>query len=172
MARRDPRWRQSESGYGCNADESMDPPPRSFAVEANNCFMVRIFEIQPNTSLWRAVCAQWQVPLGSSVEFTPNRISNRCCGNAMSNLALPTMAPCSRPSTPRSAPPSAVTFRPALTATVRGALTKLGRGGETPLNRTEKHSGSHGHHSAGPYITSRRTRKVEGQKGRTNMPCS
>src|SRR5262252_4386072 len=27
----DPRWRQSASGYGCNAAERMDPPPRSLA---------------------------------------------------------------------------------------------------------------------------------------------
>jgi hypothetical protein len=27
----DPRWRQCASGYGCNAAESMNPPPRSLA---------------------------------------------------------------------------------------------------------------------------------------------
>src|ERR1039458_1278944 len=27
----DPRWRQSAFGYGCNAAERMDPPPRSLA---------------------------------------------------------------------------------------------------------------------------------------------
>src|ERR1700756_2590255 len=27
----DPRWRQSASGYGCNAAERMGPPPRSLA---------------------------------------------------------------------------------------------------------------------------------------------
>jgi hypothetical protein len=36
----DPRWRQSASGYGCNAAERMDPPPRSLAAEAYDCFMV------------------------------------------------------------------------------------------------------------------------------------
>ena len=46
----DPRWRQSESGYGCNAARRMDPPPRSPATEADDCFMVRIQGIQPNTS--------------------------------------------------------------------------------------------------------------------------
>jgi len=36
----DPRWRQSEFGYGCNAAGRMDPPPRSLAREAYDCFMV------------------------------------------------------------------------------------------------------------------------------------
>jgi hypothetical protein len=36
----DPRWWQSEHGYGCNAAGRMDPPPRSLAREAYDCFMV------------------------------------------------------------------------------------------------------------------------------------
>ena len=36
----DPRWRQSAFGYGCNAAGRMDPPPRSLAAEAYDCFMV------------------------------------------------------------------------------------------------------------------------------------
>ena len=36
----DPRWRQSAYGYGYNADGRMDPPPRSLAREAYDCFMV------------------------------------------------------------------------------------------------------------------------------------
>jgi len=43
---------------------------------------------------------------------------------------------------------------------------KLGRGGETPLNRTEKHSGSHGHHSAGR--TSRHKDAQDGRAARKN----
>jgi hypothetical protein len=31
VADNDPRWRQSASGYGCNAAERMGPPPRSLA---------------------------------------------------------------------------------------------------------------------------------------------
>ena len=51
------------------------------------------------------------------------------------------MAPCSRPSTPRSAPRAAVAppmAGPVLTAAVRAALPKPGRAGETPFNRTKK----------------------------------
>jgi hypothetical protein len=58
----------------------------------------------------------------------------------MSDPALSTMAPCSRPSTPRSAPPAAVALRPALTDAARGAFPSLGRGGETPLSLTKKRS--------------------------------
>ena len=56
----------------------------------------------------------------------------------MSGPASATMAPCSRPSTPRSAPPAAVALRPALTAAARGAFKRLGRGGETPFSLTKK----------------------------------
>ena len=44
----------------------------------------------------------------------------------MSGPALSTMAPCSRPSTPRSAPP--VFLRPALTDAARGAFPSSGLG--------------------------------------------
>ena len=56
----------------------------------------------------------------------------------MNGPASPTMAKCSRPSTPRSAPPLAVALRPVLTATARGALANLGRDGETAFSQTEK----------------------------------
>ena len=58
----------------------------------------------------------------------------------MSGPASSTMAPGSRPSTPRSAPPAAVALRPALTGAARGAFSSLGRGGETPFSLTKKRS--------------------------------
>ena len=64
----DPRWRQSASGYGCNAAERMDPPPRSLARRSvwllHGQHPIRV---QPNTSVVRAIDrGQWQAPLGSS----------------------------------------------------------------------------------------------------------
>ena len=44
----------------------MDPPPRSFAVDAYDCIMVSIRPDRPNTSLWRDRSRQWRAPLGSS----------------------------------------------------------------------------------------------------------
>src|SRR3974390_3700289 len=64
----DPRWRQSAFGYGCNAAERMDPPPRSLARRSvwllHGQHPIRV---QPNTSVVRAIDrGQWQAPLGSS----------------------------------------------------------------------------------------------------------
>jgi hypothetical protein len=55
----------------------------------------------------------------------------------MSGPANPSMAPCSRPSTPLRAAYRGG-LRPVLTATARGASLELGRDGETPFNRTKK----------------------------------
>ena len=52
----DPRWRQSEHGYGCNAAERMDPPPRSPSTEADDCFMVRIQMDPTEYKLGRCAC--------------------------------------------------------------------------------------------------------------------
>jgi len=61
----------------------------------------------------------------------------------MSGPACPTMAPCSRLSTPLRAALGGG-LRPALTAAPRGALRRSGRDGETPLSRTKKHPRSYG----------------------------
>ena len=58
----------------------------------------------------------------------------------MSGPAYPTIAPCSRPSTPLRAAFGGG-LRPALTAPARGALRKSGRDEETPLSRTKKLEG-------------------------------
>ncbi len=58
-------------------------------------------------------------------------------GGGMSCPASPTMAPCSRPSTPLRAAYRGG-LRPVLTATARAALLELGRDGETAFSRTEK----------------------------------
>src|SRR6478735_4055345 len=78
----DPRWRQSAFGYGCNAAERMDPPPRSLARRS-----VRLLHgldpirVQPNTSVVRAIDrGQWQAPLGSSRGQPPDR--RRACRRA------------------------------------------------------------------------------------------
>jgi hypothetical protein len=44
----------------------MGPPPRSFAADAHDCIMVPIPTDQPNTSLWREVCADGELPSVSS----------------------------------------------------------------------------------------------------------
>jgi len=64
----DPRWRQSEFGYGCNAAGRMDPPPRSLARRSVWLLHGRDpMWVQPNTSVVRAIArGQWQAPLGSS----------------------------------------------------------------------------------------------------------
>src|ERR1700688_1418525 len=69
----DPRWRQSAFGYGCNAAERMDPPPRSLARRRllHGRDPIRV---QPNTSVVRAIDrGQWQAPLGSSRGQPPDR---------------------------------------------------------------------------------------------------
>jgi hypothetical protein len=55
----------------------------------------------------------------------------------MSGPANPSMAPCSRPSTPLRAAYGGG-LRPVLTATARAAFLSVGRDGETPFNRTKK----------------------------------
>ena len=61
----------------------------------------------------------------------------RSSGSGMSGPANPSMAPCSRPSTPLRAACRGG-LRPMLTAPARGAFENLGRDGETPFNRTKK----------------------------------
>jgi len=55
----------------------------------------------------------------------------------MSGPASPSMAPCSRRSTPLRAAFGGG-LRPALTAPARGAFENSGRDGETPFSRTKK----------------------------------
>jgi len=71
----DPRWRQSAFGYGCNAAERMDPPPRSLARRSVWLLHGRDpIRVQPNTSVVRAIDrGQWQAPLGSSRGQPPDR---------------------------------------------------------------------------------------------------
>src|SRR5271155_1333937 len=70
----DPRWRQSASGYGCNAAERMDPPPRSLARRS-----VTLLHGQDpigfnRIQAWFAIDrGQWQAPLGLSRGQPPNR---------------------------------------------------------------------------------------------------
>src|SRR6266700_755574 len=75
----DPRWRQSEFGYGCNAAGRMDPPPRSLARRSVCLLHGRDpMWVQPNTSVVRAIArGQWQAPLGSSRPTTRSRAACR-----------------------------------------------------------------------------------------------
>jgi len=40
----------------------MGPPPRSFAVDAHDCIMVTVLTDRPNTSLWRNVAPDGELP--------------------------------------------------------------------------------------------------------------
>src|SRR5262245_21313904 len=68
----DRRWRQSESGYGCNAAERMDPPPRSLARRSVSLLHGQ-GSFGPNRiqACGASSCAHRQAPLGSSVEPYP-----------------------------------------------------------------------------------------------------
>src|SRR5262245_32847373 len=64
----DPRWRQSEYGYGCNAAGRMDPPPRSLAAEAYDCFMVGALYGFNRIQAWFACDCSW--PMAGSPRIT------------------------------------------------------------------------------------------------------
>src|SRR5271165_246967 len=92
----------------------MGPPPRSFAADAHDCIMVPILTDQPNTSLWREVCACWRVPLGIVAESgSQNRLS-RSNKSATALVAIKGKSLRNR-------------LRPPLTATLRSGQPKLGR---------------------------------------------
>src|SRR5436309_6514915 len=40
----------------------MGPPPRSFAADAHDCIMVTVLTDRPNTSLWREVAPDSELP--------------------------------------------------------------------------------------------------------------
>ena len=117
----DPRWRQSESGYGCNAARRMDPPPRSPATEADDCFMVRIQRDPTEYKLGRRA---------RRVEDTPRACGGQ--GGLPSDQQSPcrpiagSMPPCSRPSRnglEALAPAAPSACRPSLTATRHDGAT-------------------------------------------------
>jgi hypothetical protein len=71
----DPRWRQSAFGYGCNAVERMDPPPRSLAAEAYDCFMVGTLYGFNRIQAWfaRLIAANGRLPSDHRAANRPDR---------------------------------------------------------------------------------------------------
>src|SRR5262252_10880234 len=62
----DPRWRQSAFGYGCNAAERMDPPPRCPQKRMTASWSVPYTGSTEYKRGSRDCRGQWQAPLGSS----------------------------------------------------------------------------------------------------------
>src|SRR6267142_3569484 len=92
----DPRWRQSEFGYGCNAAERMDPPPRSLARRSVSLLHGR-GPLDPTDykRVARAPAHTRQAPLGSSVEPYPivtacrrPHVLDRRCARRLWHLAV------------------------------------------------------------------------------------
>src|SRR5262245_18844080 len=116
----DPRWRQSEYGYGCNAAGRMDPPPRSPATEADDCFMVRI---QKDPTEYK---------LGSCAPVRPGGLPSDGRKHRFGPIAC-RMPPCSPPSRcglARTERGVRLARRPTLTASARDGvgILRSGRG--------------------------------------------
>jgi len=79
VADNDPRWRQSEHGYGCNAVGRMDPPPRSLAREAYDCFMVETLCGLNRIQAWfaRLLAANGRLPSDRCAPTTRSRVACR-----------------------------------------------------------------------------------------------
>src|SRR6266513_1321212 len=114
----------------------MGPPPRSFAADAHDCIMVTVLTDRPNTSLWREVAPDSELPSVTS---------------SIANTDIATQGvPTPQPSLPRSNKSAAVLatvkgkslrdgLRPPLTVAALSSERKswIGTRGWSPPDRTE-----------------------------------